>query len=206
MPINGIAAVIVAYLLGAIPSAYILTRLLRGKDIRKLGGGNVGARNVLREVGLWPGIIVAVFDTSKGFVAIAIAHILISIPMYESQIMRLVTGPHLFIFAAGLAAVFGHIWPIYIKFRGGQGIATIIGIVLGLIWREFLIALVVMVLLRTIIRNFGMSFHLSLLISLPVSSWFIEKELLPVIYTIILGVISLIHFRPRRKITSTKAG
>ena len=69
--ITGIIAIIIAYLLGSIPAAYIVTRLATSKDIRQLGGGNAGARNVFREVGLGAAIPVAIFDVGKGAAAVA---------------------------------------------------------------------------------------------------------------------------------------
>ena len=87
--VNGFIALIIAYLLGSIPAAYIVTRLATGKDIRQLGGGNVGARNVFREVGRGAGIAVGIFDVGKGAAAVAIAHWLLD-------------APELFVLGAGL--------------------------------------------------------------------------------------------------------
>ena len=94
--VNGFIALIIAYLLGSIPAAYIVTRLATGKDIRQLGGGNVGARNVFREVGRGAGIAVGIFDVGKGAAAVAIAHWLLD-------------APELFVLGAGLVVVAGHI-------------------------------------------------------------------------------------------------
>jgi len=97
--VNEIIAVVLGYLLGSIPSAYIVTRLATGKDIRKLGSGNVGGNNVFREVGLKAAIPVAIFDVGKGTTAVAIAHWLLRVPLHE---------PQLFVLLAGIAAVAGH--------------------------------------------------------------------------------------------------
>ena len=78
--INGIIAVVIAYLLGSIPSAYIVTRIKTGKDIRKLGGGNVGARNVFHEAGPWAAVIVGIADVGKGAGAVLIAGWLLGWP------------------------------------------------------------------------------------------------------------------------------
>ena len=76
----GVFAVIIAYLVGSIPGAYIITRLMTGKDIRKLGGGNAGARNVYREVGLKAAIPVVIIDVGKGVAAVAIAKFVLEAP------------------------------------------------------------------------------------------------------------------------------
>ena len=113
MIVNGVIAIIIAYLLGSVPSAYIITRLKTGKDIRQLGGGNVGARNVFREVGLGAAIVVGIFDVGKGAAAVALAHWVLG-------------APPLFVLLAGLASVAGHMCSINLKFTGGNGLAATI--------------------------------------------------------------------------------
>ena len=77
--VTGVIVIILGYLLGSFPSAYILTSLATGKDIRQLGGGNAGARNVVREVGIKTAIPVAIFDVGKGVAAMTLAHRLLNI-------------------------------------------------------------------------------------------------------------------------------
>jgi len=114
--ITGITIMIIGYLLGSVPSAYIVTRLRKSTDIRQLGGGNVGEANVMREVGIWEGAIVLAADVGKGS-----AVILLSEALGASQPWLLM---------AGFSAVLGHCFPIYIGFRGGRGVATAIGVFL----------------------------------------------------------------------------
>jgi len=192
MMLNGIIAVIIAYLLGSIPSAYIITRLATGKDIRQLGGGNVGARNVFREVGLWAAIIVGVFDVGKGAAAVAIAGWLLDAPLF-------------FILAAGLAVVAGHIWSIYLKFTGGNGLATSLGVLSVLMTRELLITLAITVLLIVITRNTVLSVNISLL-SVPVSGWFLEKSWLFFAFSMVLLVILVLNFLPTARAALVQAG
>lgn len=78
--ITGIIAIIIGYLLGSIPSAYIAARLATGKDIRQLGGGNVGGLNIYREVGAWPAIAVGIVDLGKEAAAVAVVHWLLNLP------------------------------------------------------------------------------------------------------------------------------
>ncbi|MFC1991687.1 glycerol-3-phosphate acyltransferase [Chloroflexota bacterium] len=204
MNFTGVIAVIIAYLLGAIPSAYIITRLLTGKDIRELGQGHVGGGNVLREIGLWPAIIVAVSDISKGVLAVFIAHNLMGIPIYHPQILQNTSEPYFYILASGLAAIIGHKWSIYIKFNGGHGLATALGIVLALMWIEFLIAVVVAIVLRSVTRNSGLAVYIGLGFAAPISAWFIEKSLLSVIIPFSLAIISAIYFHPYSKSTPNR--
>lgn len=190
--VTGIIAVIIAYLLGSIPSAYIITRLATGKDIRRLGGGNVGARNVFHEVGLWAAIIVSVFDIGKGAAAVAIASWLLG-------------APQLFVLAAGLAAVAGHMWPIYLKFTGGNGLATTIGVLSVLMTRELLIVIALILVFIVITRNPVLSVNISLL-SVPVLAWFLEKSGLLVAFSVVLLLILVLNFLPTFRASLVKAG
>ena len=104
--------VIGSYLIGSIPFALLLGRL-RGVDVRRTGSGNVGATNVLRAAGAGAGIAVLVCDVLKGVAAVFIARYTIGTPAGEM--------------AAGIAAVVGHDWSVFIKFRGGKGVATAAG-------------------------------------------------------------------------------
>ncbi len=195
MIVNGAIAVIIAYLLGSIPSAYIITRLVTGKDIRKLGGGNVGARNVFVEVGVAAGVATLIFDGGKGAAAVAIAHWLLDAPL-------------LFLLAAGLAAVAGHMWSIYLKFTGGNGLATAIGVLSVTMTRELLIVLAVTLVFIVITHNPTLSVNISLL-SVPISGWFLEKppeRVLLVVFSIVLLVIMVLHFFPTAKAAIAKAG
>jgi glycerol-3-phosphate acyltransferase PlsY len=110
--------IIIGYLLGSIPSAYIAGRV-KGIDIRKVGDGNVGAANAFREVGPLAGILVILLDVFKGVGTIFIA--------------QAFTGSELTVFLAGIAAVAGHVWPVFLGFKGGRGEATAGGVLVALI-------------------------------------------------------------------------
>lgn len=109
-------ALVVAYLLGSIPSGHIAGRL-RGVDLRTMGSGNMGAANVFRTLGKKMGIAVLVADIAKGAVAVVIAGALTDDPWP---------------LAAGCVAVAGHIFPVWLRFRGGKGVATAAGVIVGL--------------------------------------------------------------------------
>ncbi len=105
--------ILLAYLLGSIPFSYILTRIIARLDIRLLGDGNAGALNTSISVGYWAGIIVALLDIGKGALAVLIAQ-----HFSDSEIVA---------FLAGGAVVLGHDFPIFLKFKGGQGMAAMAG-------------------------------------------------------------------------------
>jgi glycerol-3-phosphate acyltransferase PlsY len=194
--ITGLVAIIIAYLLGSINSAYIVTRLVAGKDIRQLGGGNAGGRNVFREVGLLAAIPVAIFDVGKGAASVAIAHRLLNVPLFE-------VNP--FVLLAGIAVVAGHMWSIYLKFTGANGLAATIGVLAILMPWALLVILAIMFILTATTRNPVLSLNISLL-SMPVSAWFLEKSWLPVVFSIALIAMLILNFIPTARAALDRAG
>ena len=199
--LNGFAAVLIAYLLGSIPSAYIVTRFKTGKDIRKLGGGNVGALNVYNEVGKGDAIVVGILDVGKGAVAVGIAHWILG-----SSAVQQVSVSQIFMLVAGLAVVVGHIWSVFLKFTGGNGLAATIGVLAVIMSRELLIAVAIAFLLLVITRNGVLSLNISLLVSVPVSAWLLGKPLPYIIFPLVLAVILILHFIPTARAAFDKAG
>ena len=117
---------LVAYLIGSIPTAYLFGRVLKGIDIRGYGSGNVGATNTFRVIGRVPGLIVLAIDIAKGFLC---AGYVASFFMLASPVAR----PELYRVLVGLATIVGHNWTIFLRFKGGKGVATSAGVVIGLI-------------------------------------------------------------------------
>ena len=128
-----------AYLIGSIPTAYIFGRVFKGIDIREHGSGNTGATNVFRVIGKTPGIVVLIIDIIKGFVC---ATYLASGFMYLAPVVR----PEMYRILIGLCAIAGHNWTIFLKFKGGKGVAASAGVVMGLIpkifWLGFMVWLI----------------------------------------------------------------
>ena len=116
--------IILAYAVGSIPTAYIAGRLLAGVDIRRLGDGNIGARNAYFELGSRTGIVVFVLDVTKGMIPVLVA--------------RAIALPEVVVLLAGAATVAGHNWPVFLGFRGGRGEATTIGVLLVLVTQPML--------------------------------------------------------------------
>ena len=120
-----IVLIAVAYLIGSVPTSVWISKAFFGIDIRDYGSGNAGATNSFRVLGPRWGTIVMVVDMMKGFAAVKLAYF---IPFYvDNEFAR--TG---FQIGLGLAAVLGHIFPIWAEFRGGKGVATLFGLVLGI--------------------------------------------------------------------------
>jgi len=124
MPEAGVVAALIlaGYLVGSVNPAYLLGRLRKGIDIRRHGTGNAGTQNAFRVLGLWPAVVTAVFDLTKGLLAMVLAA-WAGLPLWAA-------------FACGYAAVLGHIFPFYLGFRGGEGSATGVAILFFLIARS----------------------------------------------------------------------
>ncbi|WP_430030542.1 glycerol-3-phosphate 1-O-acyltransferase PlsY [Paenibacillus turicensis] len=128
-----IIAIVLSYLIGSISFSVVLAKLLKGIDIRQHGSGNAGATNTLRVLGKGPAIMVLVLDILKGIVAIWLG-------------VWLGNGSEWIPAICGLAAIVGHNWPIYFRFRGGKGIATTIGVMATLSFLPALYAGIVAIL------------------------------------------------------------
>jgi glycerol-3-phosphate acyltransferase PlsY len=132
------AAVLLGYLLGAIPSGLIIGKLVKNVDLRDYGSGKTGATNALRTLGAVPAVLVILMDLLKGLVAIFVAYLL--------------TGSVAAECLAGLAAAIGHNWPIYAGFRGGRGVLVSYGIFWVLCWPAALISSAIGMLVIAISR------------------------------------------------------
>ena len=108
---NGLFSIVIAYLLGSIPFGYVLTRLTTGKDVRASGSGNIGATNVLRTAGKTLGLATLALDILKGTLAVFAAD-------------KLTSGDPMWMALAALAVSAGHVFPIFLSFKGGKAVAT----------------------------------------------------------------------------------
>jgi len=131
--------IIISYVIGSLPTAYLLGRIATGHDIRRLGDENAGAANVYRELGARVGIIVGVIDAAKGSLVILIA--------------QAANMSQLIVLFAGVAAVAGHNWPVFLGFRGGRGVSTTLGILLVLVTIPMLILALPTLLILIFKRN-----------------------------------------------------
>ncbi len=212
--LTGLIAVALAYLIGSFPSAYVITRLVKGKDIRDLGTGhtgrgNVGARNVFVNVGRVPGAIVAILDILKGAGAILLAEWLLGGYRGLAFLPR-PSDPELsvslaFALAAGLAAIVGHIWPVYIRFKGGAGLATAIGVMVIVLTREVAFALAITIVLIYVTRNVILSANLSML-TIPVWAAFDKLGWWMIVYPLVAAAVMFWHFLPNVVAEVKKAG
>jgi glycerol-3-phosphate acyltransferase PlsY len=174
-----LSVLVLAYLLGSFPTAYIAGRLACGKDIRQMGDGNMGAQNAFRLFGARIGITVGLVDFLKGVAVIAIAQFAnMAIPV---------------ILLAGMLAVAGHNWPVFLHFRGGRGEATTIGVLLLLVtWPTSVAGLVsLLTLLKT--KNVTLA-SVPLFVLLPFLGWAFHVRGIYIVYGMALpSLVALTH-------------
>lgn len=133
VPPTPILILIVSYLLGSIPFGVLIARFFGGSDVRKAGSGNIGATNVARVVGPAAGILTLILDAAKGWFAVWLA-------------ARMMHGETLVLGLAGLFAMLGHCFPVWLRFRGGKGVATAAGVFAALCPTAMLAALILFLL------------------------------------------------------------
>jgi glycerol-3-phosphate acyltransferase PlsY len=152
------AVIILAYLIGSIPFALILARRWGGTDLRRIGSGNLGAANVMRASGVTAGVLVATLDMAKGAASVWLA--------------ARASGNAALPAAAGLAAIIGHIYPLWLRFRGGKGVATAAGVLIAFDWRLGLAVLVAWIIVVAATRYSSLAAIVAALFA-PAAAWHI---------------------------------
>jgi len=183
-------ALVIAYLFGSIPSAYLIGRLRKGTDIREIGTRNMGAMNVFYNVGFWWGALVLAIDMGKGAAAVAVAGAF--------------GVPEIVQFLAGGAAVLGHSFPVFLRFSGGKGGATCIGILFFVMPWGIPIYLGIFGLTLLLTRYPTFSYSLPLL-CFPFVGWLKYDRWELIVFSVVLLLIPLIRYIPRLKEMRGKA-
>ena len=181
------------YLLGSLPTGYLTVRWLDGRDLRLLGSGSTGATNVLRQVGKGPALLVFLVDVGKGAAAVLLA-----------KALQLDDGWQV---AAGLAALAGHIWPIWLGWKGGKAVATALGMLLGIAWPVGLASFGVFLIVLSLSRVVSLS-SVAAAVSLPILMLlsFQGGTLRPAYLALALVVAALVIWRHRSNIKRLIAG
>lgn len=172
--------ILIGYALGSLPTAYIAGRILKGEDIRRIGDENSGAANAYRELGAWIGILVGIIDAGKGILTVLIAQ-----AGGASQAV---------VMFAGVAAVIGHNWSVFIGFRGGRGESTAIGVLLVLVTLPMLI-MALPALLSLLWRKNVILASAVLFVPLSLVAWLTGTSGQLIIYSIALPcLVGFTHF------------
>lgn len=184
----GILLVLFGYLLGAVPVGYLVGRAF-GVDVRRVGSGNIGTANVLRAAGKWAAILTLFGDMLKGFVPVVLASTLVGSEWLHA--------------AVGLAAVAGHCWPVFLRFKGGKAVATGAGTSIGLapVVGLALFAFWWAVVLLSRYTSLG---AIAVMLISPFVFWLTGQPLPYVLYTVVGG--ALVLYRHRENVRALLAG
>jgi glycerol-3-phosphate acyltransferase PlsY len=167
---------VVAYLLGSIPFGYLLVRIFRGEDIRQTGSGNIGATNVARSGAKGLGIATLALDALKGALAVYLAGVVVGsrYPLcVEGMSAYFCVRVLRFQAVAALCAVLGHVFPVWLRFKGGKGVATALGVFCVLFPKAILVALAIFILVVAITRYVSLGSILGA-IAFPVAAYFMQ--------------------------------
>jgi glycerol-3-phosphate acyltransferase PlsY len=169
-----IAVAVCSYLLGSIPFGYILVRVFQGIDVRSIGSGNIGATNVARTGGKGLAIATLVLDAFKGWLPVVLV-LTLPIPGVAAYSPAQLNTVATF---AGLLAVVGHMFPVWLGFKGGKGVATGLGVFLALAPKAVLIAVVLFLAIVIFTRYVSLGSILAAA-TFPVALWWLERDVFP---------------------------
>src|SRR5690242_11894178 len=160
-----IFALVLGYLLGSIPFGLLLTRLTGKGDIREIGSGNIGATNVLRTGSKWLAVLTLVLDCLKATAAIVLAQLLF--------------GQFTGIYAA-TGAMIGHLYPVWLRFHGGKGVATLLGVLIALLWPAALVYAAVWIFLLATLRISSLA-GMTAAVTAPISAMALHSSYVPML-------------------------
>ena len=184
----GTAAIwlLASYLLGAIPTSYLVSRFIAGIDLRKQGSGNLGATNLYRVLGWKYAVPVALFDIAKGAIPVLV-------------FARQASDSQLFAMACGVAAIVGHVFSVFVGFKGGKGVATAAGVVLGLTPLALGAAALVWVVL-VLLTGYVSLGSIAAAAVLPVAVYLLEDSVRPEILWVDIAIAAGVILTHRRNI------
>ncbi|NOY89003.1 MAG: glycerol-3-phosphate 1-O-acyltransferase PlsY [FCB group bacterium] len=198
-----VAIIVFAYLIGSVPFGLIVSRIAGAPDIRKTGSGNIGATNVWRVCGFKTAIWVFVGDIGKGVLAVLLARYFTA--HYELAFF----ARDVFLVICALAAVMGHVFPIYLSFKGGKGVNTALGTMATLLPRETLISFVVFVIVVFLFRYISLGSiiaAISLFVAVAVEKYFLHYNIAMIYFYLSLALAILIIITHRKNIGRLVAG
>jgi glycerol-3-phosphate acyltransferase PlsY len=191
-----IASILLSYLLGSIPTAYLAGRLVKKTDIREMGSKNMGAMNTFYSIGIVAGLIVLAVDIIKGTLAVFLTEKILSLANQP---------PDLWMYVSGVVVVLGHSFPVWLKFRGGKGGATCIGVLARMVpWGSpFYLGLFLLLLAAT--RFPTLSYSIAFVV-FPLVAWLWYHNTVLAIYSILILLIPGIRYIPRILEMRSKGG
>lgn len=157
-----------SYFLGSIPFGYLLVRIVRGEDVRRSGSGNIGATNVGRKSrGL--GVLTLLLDAAKGFLAVQLAVLICRLPEHDPRLHRAMA-------LSALLAIVGHMFPVWLGFRGGKGVATALGAFLRFNPASVLVAIIIFLIVVMLSRRISLGSIVTAALFPVVASFFLPRD------------------------------
>lgn len=185
-----LALLVVAYLIGSIPTAFLLVRLLGRGDVRKIGSGNVGATNTLRAAGWRAALVVLVVDVAKGVLAVVLMRQTGAGPAWSA--------------AAGCAAVIGHCFPVWLRFSGGKGVATAVGALALIVPAVVPVGAAVWLALIVASRYVALASVVAALAMLPAAYWLARPA--PAVLGWVAAIVAVVIWRHRGNLARLARG
>jgi glycerol-3-phosphate acyltransferase PlsY len=191
---TGPLTLILAYLLGSIPFGYLVVRWQKGIDVRTTGSGSIGATNVMRNLGIIGFVVTFILDVGKGIVAVLLAS-------------RMASGEPHWVAGSAVAAILGHCFPVWLRFRGGKGVATGVGVFIALAPLQVALVLVIFAIVVTIWRYISLGSIIATA-AFPVLLYVMKHAPLPIVLGAAGGALIIIaqhHANIRRLLTGTES-
>jgi glycerol-3-phosphate acyltransferase PlsY len=186
--LNSFCPLLLAYALGSIPFGLIFTKIFIGQDIRTIGSGNIGTTNVLRTGKKWVALATLLGDVLKGTVAV------LWLQKFPS-----VFSPEIMPYVLGAAVTIGHIFPVWLNFKGGKGVATILGVLLALSWPTALFAVSVWLLTAIIFRYSSLAALVAVTFT-PFFAYFIDGVEMACLSLFLMAIVFMRHIENIKKL------
>ena len=173
---NGIITTVLAYLLGSIPFGYLIVRWQKGVDVRSTGSGSTGATNVMRNLGIIGFVATFILDVGKGILAVLlVSHLTSADPPWIP-----LSGNPQWIACASIAAILGHCFPVWLKFRGGKGVATGVGVFIALAPKQVVLVLILFAIVVAISRYISLGSIIGTA-AFPLLVYFMKHPPMPIV-------------------------
>ena len=183
--IQGVSSLLIGYLFGCFQTSYFISKIVSKKDIREMGSGNAGASNVTSELGWKYGILTGVSDVFKSFIPAQLVLYIFPGAFQQVDIIAL----------AGTGAVLGHIYPFFLDFRGGKGVACYIGLLLAINWQIGLVVIFGLILI-TIITDYVSVGSITLYIIIPILTYISgDYSIIAIRCAVVLLIVGMIKHR-----------
>jgi len=186
-----ILTILMNYLIGSIPFSYIITKKISGKDLRMIGSGNVGATNVYRAIGPIWGVIVFLLDMLKGYIATYASTMIITKEQFTIKLTGFSVNREIILLTAVMWVVLGHVFPVFLGFRGGKGVSTTCGVFIRLVPMAMEVTMVIWIIVTSISRYVSLGSMVGALF-FPIFVWYFNGSGIMIAFSLIIALFIFI--------------